>query len=200
MTQHRILEAHILDRLRAERGDPTVDRSSRRLENEAGDYFSSSRRKMFSNNTTNESWYRKEVLRLSRELTEAREENRTLRALKTTAHQKVAKRLAGVESRVKELLNANKSLEKKRALDAEGWRAELTLLRQRVDAAERRLRRLGILVHVPDGDHKDVLLRRESQPELGDETDESLSDLCHEFATVQLALDRLSERLPHDFH
>jgi hypothetical protein len=110
MTEHRILEAHILDRLRAERGDPTA-RSSRRLENEAEDCFSSSRRKMFSNNTTNESWYRKEVLRLSRELTEVREENRTLRALKTTAHQKVAKRLAGVESRVKELLNANKSLE-----------------------------------------------------------------------------------------
>lgn len=198
MTEHRVLDAHILDRLREESGNNSADRTNRRpIDDQStrhgddeGDCFPHSRYRR----TNHETWYRKEILRLSRALAEVQEENRTLRALKTTAHQKVAKRLAGVESKVKELLNANKNLEKKRILDAEGWRAELTLLRQRIDSVERRLRRLGIMVHLPDGDHRDVIIKRDSQWK--DETEGSISQLCHEFASVQLTLDRLSERLP----
>lgn len=156
------------------------------------------------------SWERKEILRLQKALAKEREETKKLRTLRGATEQKVATRISKVEALAKPLLAATERLERRRIADTEGWRAELSLLRRRLDAAERRQRRLSILGRdIPDDDYREVVLDRHrnvkrdalgrvqgEDSELEDENDlpRCLAAVAEELRSLQLALGGLEER------
>lgn len=118
----------------------------------------SPRRKKAARDPTKET--KKEIQKLRRQLAEDREELRRLRALRGATEEKMTARIKRLEERVKTLLNREQSLEKRRLADVQGWRAELTGLRQRLQSIERRQRRLVVVCSVPDEDHRDAVLAR----------------------------------------
>jgi hypothetical protein len=103
---------------------------------------------------------RREVTALRRQLAQEREEARALRALQGAAEGRLGSKIGALEARVKSLLHREETLENKRLSDAAGWRAELTALRQRLAAAERRQRRLAALTGASDADAVAAVLER----------------------------------------
>lgn len=118
----------------------------------------SPRRKKAARDPTKES--KKQIQMLRRQLAEEREELRKLRALRGATEETMTARIKRLEERVKTLLNREQTFEKRRLADVEGWRAELTGLRQRLQSIERRQRRLAVVCSVPDEDHRDAVLAR----------------------------------------
>lgn len=108
---------------------------------------------------------RRELAVLRRQLAQEREEARALRALQGAAEGRLGARVGALDARVKSLLHREESLGKKRVSDAAGWRAELTALRQRLAAAERRQRRLAALAGAADADAAAAVLERYAKVE-----------------------------------
>jgi hypothetical protein len=102
---------------------------------------------------------------LKRKLAEEREELHRLRALKSVSEEKMASRLAQLEERLKLLQQNEKKLEKRRAADAEGWRAEFSALRHRLQSAEHRQRKLIVVSSIRDEDHREKVVARHNKLE-----------------------------------
>jgi hypothetical protein len=108
----------------------------------------------------NERNLKEENQNLKKQLAEEREELRRLRALKSVTEEKMTSRMAQLEERLKLLLLNETKLEKRRAADTEGWRAELTALRKRVQSAEQRQRKIIVVSSVKDEDHRQKVISR----------------------------------------
>ncbi|KAG7671507.1 hypothetical protein Ndes2526B_g09332 [Nannochloris sp. 'desiccata'] len=102
---------------------------------------------------------------LRRQLAKEREELHRLRALKSVTEEKMASRMAHLEERLTILLQNEKKLEKRRAADAEGWRAEFTALRHRLQSAEHRQRKLLVVSSIKDEDHRETVVARHNKLE-----------------------------------
>jgi len=108
----------------------------------------------------NEKNLKVEIKNLRKQLAEEREELHRLRALKSVTEEKMASRMAELEGRLKSLLQNEKKLEKRRAADAEGWRAEFTALRHQLQSVEHRQRKLLVVRSIRDEDHRETVLAR----------------------------------------
>ena len=157
--------------------------------------------------------HRKEVSRLMLQLREERDENRRLRALRGTTEKKLSSRISCLEERAKVMLERTRTLERRRASDADGWRADISSLRQRLAAAERRQKRLLVFVNMPDDDNRDAALerhlhmeRRETRkssriegdslcPQNQTDFQTCLTSLSQELEGLQHALGQIEERM-----
>lgn len=138
-----------------------------------------------------------------------REELNSLRALQGMAENRLSARIATLEAKARGLAARTREVERRRAADAEGWQADITALRQRLAAAERRQRRLSVLCSLPDGDRRDTVLARHralEERERGRFADISSFDseedfhvgleaLCAELGALRAALGGLERHL-----
>ena len=129
-------------------------------QNNASHHSSNSRRP-----SKNEKYLKEENQKLRRQLAEEREELHRMRALTTVTETKMVSRMTHLEEKLKSLLQNEKKLEKRRLADAEGWRAEFTALRHRLQSTEQRQRKLIALCSIRDEDHRDKVLTRHNKLE-----------------------------------
>jgi hypothetical protein len=73
------------------------------------------------------------------------EELAALTALHTSTKATADKRIAELEARSARLADANRALELRRALDADGWAADVALLRKQLAAVERKLTQMKLI-------------------------------------------------------
>lgn len=76
----------------------------------------------------------------------AREEELTnLSSLHSSTKAAADKRIAELEARVARLQDSNRQLEQRRALEADGWTADVSLLRKQVAAVDRKLTQMRLI-------------------------------------------------------
>lgn len=106
------------------------------------------------------SCHRKEIAHLRTQIRELKDENRELRLLRDATKERLSSRISKLEERAKVLMERSKNLERRRMLDLEGFRADVTSFHQRLAAAERRQKKLAVLLRMPDDDNRDAALAR----------------------------------------
>ncbi|KAI8466961.1 MAG: hypothetical protein J3K34DRAFT_524115 [Monoraphidium minutum] len=94
-----------------------------------------------------------------REQVRAREEELTnLSSLHASTKAAADKRVAELEGRAARLQDANRLLEQRRALDADGWTADVSLLRKQLSAVDRKLTQMRLIDRLEDDERLDTLL------------------------------------------
>ncbi|GBF99207.1 hypothetical protein Rsub_12466 [Raphidocelis subcapitata] len=94
-----------------------------------------------------------------REQVRARDEELSrLSALHASTKDAADRRIAELEARVARLSEANRQLETRRQLEADGWAADVTLLRKQLAAVDRKLLQMRLIDRLDDDERLDALL------------------------------------------
>ena len=96
--------------------------------------------------------YRDQVIGVEGELSRLREEDSLNRTL-------FKERSDGVNRRLEQMKEKNAALEKRRLLEAEGYKTDIRLLRNRLKDAEKQIYKLTVSMPVSDGD--DIAMLKE---------------------------------------
>ncbi|KAF8064637.1 ccdc77 [Scenedesmus sp. PABB004] len=86
------------------------------------------------------------------------EELLTLGSVHASSKEAAERRIAELEGRVGRLLEANRQLELRRQLDADGWAADVTRLRQSLAVVDRKLLQMRLIDRLDDDERLDALL------------------------------------------